>query len=50
MRQQRAVLNGQTLSWLNVTASVPQDSVLGPLLFDEIISSCKIFAEYTSLF
>ena len=57
-RQQRVVLNGQTSSWLNVTAGVPQGSVLGPLLFlvyindlpDEITSSCKIFADDTSLF
>ena len=44
--------------WLNVTAGVPQGSVLGPLLCliyindlpDEITSSCKIFADDTSLF
>ena len=56
--QQRVVLNGQTSSWLNVTAGVPQGSVLGPHLFlvyindlpDEITSSCKIFADDTSLF
>ena len=44
--------------WLNVTADVPQGSVLGPLLCliyindlpDEITSSCKIFADDTSLF
>ena len=57
-RQQRVVLNGETSSWLNVTAGVPQGSVLGPHLFlvyindlpDEITSSCKIFADDTSLF
>ena len=57
-RQQRVVLNGQTSLWLNVTAGVPQGSVLGPLLCliyindlpDEITSSCKIFADDTSLF
>ena len=50
--QERVVLNGQTSSWLNVTASVP------PLLFliyindltDEITSSCKIFAEIHQFF
>ena len=50
--QQRVVLNGQTSSWLNVTASVP------PLLFliyindltNEITSSCKKFADDTRSF
>ena len=32
-RKQRVVLNGQNSLWANVEAWVPQDSILGPLLF-----------------
>ena len=32
-RQKRVALNGQTSLWKNMLAGVPQDSVLGPLLF-----------------
>ena len=46
-RQQRVVLSGQTSLWLNVTAGVPQGSVLGR---DKITSWCKIFADETTLF
>ena len=57
-RQQRVLLNGQTSSWKNVLAGVPQGSVLGPLLFlicindlpDGLTSIFKIFADDTSLF
>ena len=55
---QRVVLNGQTSAWELVKSGVPQGSVLGPLMFliyindlqDNIQSTCKIFADDTSLF
>ena len=57
-RFQRVILNGQTLLWRPVLASVPQGSILGPLLFlvyinnltNELKSSTKLFADDTSLF
>ena len=57
-RQQRVVLNGTTSDWKNVTAGVPQGSVLGPLLFlvyindltDNISSHMRLFADDSSLF
>ena len=55
---QRVILNGQTSSWKNVLAGVPQGSILGPLFFlvyindisDGPQSIVKIFADDTSLF
>ena len=57
-RKQRVGLNGQTSSWADVNAKVPQGSILGPLLFliyindlaDGLSSNAKLFADDTSLF
>ena len=57
-RRQRAVLNGQSSSWLSIRAGIPQGSVLGPLFFliyindlpEGLNSEVKLFADDTSLF
>ena len=57
-RKQRVVLNGQSSSWTNVKAGVPQGSIVGPFLFliyindlaDGLSSDTKVFADNTSLF
>ena len=58
IRPQRVLLNGQTSERRNVTTSVPQGSILGPLLFliyindlsGDLSSKAKLFADDTSLF
>ena len=57
-RKQRVMFNGQSFSWTNVNAEVPQGSILGPLLFliyindlpDGLSSNAKLFSDDTSLF
>ena len=57
-RYQRVVLNGKSSSWKEITAGVPQRSVLGPLFFlihindlcDDLSCDVKLFADDTSLF
>ena len=57
-RKQRTVLNGQSSTWGNIQAGVPQGSILGPLLFliyiNDLVQNlrCKVklFADDTSLF
>lgn len=55
---QRVLLNDQASDWLPVKAGVLQGSILGPLfcliyindLPDNLVSSIKLFADYTLLF
>ena len=57
-RKQRTVLNGQASTWGNVSAGVPQGSILGPLhcliyindLTNSLKCNVKLFADDTSLF
>ena len=58
-RVQRVIINGQFSSWTEITAGVPQGSVLGPLLFlvfindiTTVVTNCnlRLFADDTCLF
>ncbi len=56
-RKQWVVINGEHSDWLGVNSSVPQGSVLGPLLFlvyiddlkEGILSKLRRFADDTKL-
>ena len=58
-RRQRVVLNVQASTWTDVTAGVPQSSILGPLLLflidindlsEGLSTNAKLFADNASLF
>ena len=57
-RKQRVLLNGKNSEWADISAGVPQGSVLGPLLFlvyindlvENVRCDIKLFADDTSLF
>ena len=57
-RKQRVCMNGYYSIWNFINAGVPQDSILGPLLFslfnndivDVVSNSMKLFADDTSLY
>ena len=57
-RKQRTVLNWQSSRWGNISAGVPQGSILGPLFFliyindltENLSCGVKLFADDTSLF
>ena len=54
-RKQKVFLNGQTSEWRNVTAGIPQGSILGPLLLliyinnlcGDLSSKAKLIADDT---
>ena len=54
-RKQRTVLNGQSFNWGDISAEVPQGSILGPLYFLVYINvitadlkcNVKLFADDT---
>ena len=57
-RRQRVVINGYSSGWSQVLSGVPQDSILGPLLFilyindlpSAVLSPMKIFADDVAMY
>ena len=57
-RRKRVLFNEQISNWVDVKASVPQGSIMRPLLFliyindlpESVITNRKLFADETSLF
>ena len=57
-RKQRTILNGKSSSWGDISAGVPQESILGPLFFlfylndlmENLKCNVKLFADAMSLF
>ena len=57
-RKQRVVINSEHSNWTDITAGVPQGSILGPMLFlvfindivENIHSTVRLFADDTSMY
>ena len=57
-RRKRVLFNEQISNWVDVKASVPQGSIMRPLLFliyindlpESVITNRKLFADETSIF